>query len=173
MAMDLILKNAMVADVGATPVDIGISDGRIAAIEPGLAAEGEIIDVNGGLVSPGLVETHIHLDKSRILDRCSPAPDRGTDHMDRVAAVKPDFTVEDIYERARATLEQCLLHGTSHMRTHVELDPNVGLQGFKALRQLAEDYRWAIDLELCVFIQEGWTNSPVADANIVEALKQG
>ena len=173
MAMDLILKNARVADAGDARVDIGISDGRIVAIEPGLAAEGETIDAKGGLVSPGLVETHIHLDKSRILDRCSPSPDRGVDHMQRVAAVKPDFTVEDIYERARATLEQCLLHGTSHMRTHVELDPNVGLQGFKALQKLAEDYRWAIDLELCVFIQEGWTNSPVADANIVEALKQG
>ena len=71
MAMDLILKNARVADAGDARVDIGISDGRIAAIEPGLAAEGETIDAKGGLVSPGLVETHIHLDKSRILDRCS------------------------------------------------------------------------------------------------------
>jgi cytosine deaminase len=93
--------------------------------------------------------------------------------MMRVAAVKPGFTVEDVYARAQATLEQCLLHGATHMRTHVELDGNVGLRSFEALRRLAEDYRWAIDLELCVFVQEGWTNHPEADANIVEALKQG
>lgn len=173
MALDLILRNASLADAELSQVDIGIEDGRIVAIEPGLAAEGEEIAVQGGLVSPGLVETHIHLDKSRILDRCGPAPNRGTDHMMRVAAVKSEFTVEDVYERARATLEQCLLHGTSYMRTHVELDPNIGLRSFEALQQLAEDYRWAIDLELCVFLQEGWTDSPEGDANIVAALKQG
>ena len=50
--------------------DIGIAGGRIAVIEPGLAAEGETIDLGGRLVSPGFVETHIHLDKSCILDRC-------------------------------------------------------------------------------------------------------
>jgi cytosine deaminase len=60
-----------------------------------------------------------------------------------------------------------------HMRTHVELDPNVGLRGFEALRRLAKDYAWGLDLELCVFAQEGLTNSPVTDANLVAALKQG
>ena len=29
-------------------------------------------------------------------------PNRGTDHMMRVSAVKPGFTVDDVYERARA-----------------------------------------------------------------------
>lgn len=170
MALDLILRNASLAE-GAR--DIGIEDGRIAAIEPSLAADGETLDLAGALVTPGLIETHIHLDKSRILDRCSPAPDRGTDHMARVAAVKSAFTVEDVYERAKATLEGCLLHGTTHVRTHVELDPNVGLRSFEALQQLAKDYAWAVDLELCVFAQEGWTNVPAVDVNIVDALKQG
>ncbi|MCH7476907.1 MAG: amidohydrolase family protein, partial [SAR324 cluster bacterium] len=127
----------------------------------------------GRLVTPGLIESHIHLDKSRILDRCSPAPDRGRDHMQRVSAVKPTFTVEDVYARAGATLEECLLHGTTRMRTQVEVDPNVGLRGFEALQQLARDYRWAIDLELCVFAQEGLSNVPETDANLVEGLKRG
>jgi cytosine deaminase len=93
--------------------------------------------------------------------------------MHRVAAVKPGFTVEDVYARAAATLEQCLLHGTTHMRSHVEIDPNVGLVGVDALLQLAADYRWAIDLELCAFAQEGWTGVPEADANLVAALDRG
>ncbi|MDP6832705.1 MAG: amidohydrolase family protein, partial [Alphaproteobacteria bacterium] len=71
------------------------------------------------------------------------------------------------------TVEQCLVNGATHMRTHVELDPNVGLRGFEALKQLAADYRWAIDIELCVFAQEGMTNVPETDANIVAALKDG
>jgi cytosine deaminase len=119
------------------------------------------------------VETHIHLDKSRILDRCTPPPVGVRDYMQRVADVKPTFTVEDVYNRARDTLEQCLLHGATLMRTHVEVDPNVGLTGFEALKQLAADYRWAIDIEFCVFAQEGWTNAPETDANVVAALGDG
>ena len=103
MALDLIVRNARIVGAGANApgTDIGVRDGRIVAIEPALAGTGEEIDAGGCLVSPGLVESHIHLDKSRILDRCSPAPDRGTDHMKRVSAVKPGFTVEDVYARAR------------------------------------------------------------------------
>ena len=171
MAFDLILRNAGIA--GSPGQDIGIRDGSIMAIEPGLAGDGEEIDVGGKLVSPGLIETHIHLDKSRILDRCTVAPNRGSDHMMRVSAVKSGFTVEDVYDRARATLDGCLVNGVTHMRTHVEVDPNVGLRSFEALQQLARDYRWAIDLELCVFAQEGWTGIPEVDANLVEGLKRG
>ena len=93
--------------------------------------------------------------------------------MERVSAVKPGFTVEDVYARAAATLERSVLNGVTHMRTHVEVDPNVGLRGFEALQQLAVDYAWAIDLELCVFAQEGWTNVPAADRNVVAALERG
>ena len=175
MGFDLILRNARIAGQapGAPASDIGIQDGIIQAIQPRMAGDGENIDVGGCLVSPGLIESHIHLDKSRILDRSSAAPKGGSDHMKRVSAVKPGFTVEDVYARARATLERCLLNGIIHMRTHVEIDPNVGMTSFDALEQLAKDYSWAIDLELCVFAQEGMTGVPEADANVVEGLQRG
>ena len=67
--MDTILKNARLLD-GSGIVDLGIKGGRIAAIEPHLEAAGEVVDLAGRLVSPGFIETHIHLDKSCILDRC-------------------------------------------------------------------------------------------------------
>lgn len=175
MALDLILGNARLANSanGSSIVDIGIEDGKIAALEANLDADCERIDVEERLVSSGLIETHIHLDKSRILDRCSPSPDRGRDHMARVGAIKHTFTVEDVYERARQTLEECILNGATHMRTHVEVDPNVGMNSFEALQQLAKDYAWAIDLELCVFAQEGMSNVPEADKNVEDGLKRG
>ena len=175
MTMDRILRGARIAGAaaGAPPMDIGISDGRIVAIEPEIRTEADSLDVEGRLVSAGLVETHVHLDKSRIIERCAPAAGRARDHMHRVSAVKPGFTVEDVYARAAATLEQSIQNGVTHMRTHVEVDPNVGLRGFEALRQLAADYAWAVDLELCVFAQEGWTNVPEADRNVGPALEHG
>ena len=173
MAFDLLVKNAALGN-GQGALDIGVADGVIAALEPGLSGAAETLDAGGNFVSPGLVESHFHLDKARILDRCEPPKDRKTrDHMQRTAAIKHTFTVEDIYARARDTLEQCLLHGVSHMRTHVEVDPNVGLRGFDAIERLAKDYAWGIDLQLCVFLQEGWTNSPGGEENVVAALKRG
>ena len=173
--LDLVLRRARIAGAGADapPMDIGIAGGRIAAVEPAIRSEADTLDLEDRLVSAGLVETHIHLDKSRIIERCAPAAGRARDHMQRVAAVKPGFTVEDVYARAAETLEQSILNGITHMRTHVEVDPNVGLRGFEALQQLAVDYAWAVDLELCAFAQEGWTNVPEADRNVVTALERG
>ena len=176
MAYDWILRNARLGAGKADRacVDIGIAAGRIAAIEPRLAAASESVDAAGRFVSPGLVESHFHLDKARILDRVAPPKDRRTrDHVERTSAIKHTFTVEDVYARARDTLEQCVLNGVTHMRTQVEVDPNIGLRGFEAIEQLRKDYAWAIDIQVCAFPQEGWTNSDGAEANVVAALERG
>jgi cytosine deaminase len=172
----LILSNARLAnasDASAT-VDIAIADGRITAIEPRISGGGTRVDAGGRFVSSGLVESHFHLDKSRILDRVAPLEDRRvTDYMKRTSAVKDTFTVEDVYARARDTLEQCLLNGVMHMRTHIEVDAPIGLRGYEAIERLAKDYAWGMDLQLCVFLQEGWTNVPGAESTVVQALKRG
>ncbi|MEA3158406.1 MAG: cytosine/creatinine deaminase [Betaproteobacteria bacterium] len=64
MAFSLILSNARLANAsGASEtVDIAVADGRITAIEPRIAGDGERVDAGGRFVSPGLVESHFHLD---------------------------------------------------------------------------------------------------------------
>ncbi len=172
--MDLIVRNARISGhPSGEPTDIGIEKGRIVAIERGLAAEGESYDAGGRLVCAGFVETHIHLDKSRIIDRCESEEGRTAYTVRRVAAVKKGFTVEDVRERARRTLEQCLTHGATRMRTHVEVDPGVGMRGFDGVQSLIDEYRWAIDIEICVFPQEGLTNNPGTDELLVEGLTRG
>ncbi|HEY5867560.1 MAG TPA: amidohydrolase family protein [Candidatus Tectomicrobia bacterium] len=176
MALDLIIRNARLAGAGSEnpPVDIGVRNGLIVAVEPHLTAEGPEHEAGGKLVSPGLIESHFHLDKARSLDRVPLQPDRMIrDHMERTAAIKQTFTPEEMYARAQATLEQCLLHGVTHMRTQVEVDPNVGLLGFEVIEQLRKDYAWAIDIQPCVFLQEGWTDVPGADENLVACLDRG
>ena len=142
-----------------------VAGGAIAAIDPHLRRR-RSIDARGRLVSPGLVESHFHLDKALIVDRCEPPKDRRAgDHMKRTAAIKHTFTEEDVYARASATLEQCLLNGVTHMRTHVEVDPNVGLRGYAAIERLVEDYAWGIDLQPAVFLQ-GRLDHAGAQANV-------
>jgi cytosine deaminase len=173
MALDLLLRQARRTEDNETLVDIAIADGRIVEIARRISADAPAEDVDGRLVIAGFVESHIHLDKSRILERCD--SERGTleEAIASVAAAKRSFTEADIYARARHTLEQAIIHGTTRMRTHVEIDPRVGLNGFNAVRRLKRDYAWAIDLQICAFPQEGLTNDPGAEELLVQACEQG
>jgi cytosine deaminase len=172
--MDLVVRNARLSSAPeAPPFDIGVSGGKIVAVQPDLRAEAPSYDAEGRLTCAGMVETHIHLEKSRIADRCEPETGRQPLAMERVSAVKHTFTVEDAYKRAGQTLEACIKFGATRMRPHVELDGGVELRTFEAVSALKRDYAWAIDLELCVFPQEGLTNNPRADELLVEALKRG
>src|ERR687887_1726087 len=98
--MDTILRNARLIGAEHETTDIGIAGGRIADIRPGLAADGETIDLGGRLVTPGLIETHIHLDKSAILDRCRAERGDLEEAIGEVAKAKRAFTPDDVYARA-------------------------------------------------------------------------
>lgn len=172
--MDLVVRRARIPDgAGSRLVDIGVRAGRIAAIEPALAADAQTLDAEGCLVVPGLVETHIHLDKACIMDRCRAEAGTLAEAVQQSAAAKRGFTAEDVYARGRRTLERCIAHGTMQLRTHVELDPSIGMRGFEGVQALARDYAWAVDMELCVFPQEGLLNNPGTEALLREGLRRG
>jgi cytosine deaminase len=173
MAPDLILRNARIAGRESETVDIAIAGGRIAALAPQIASDAPSEQLDGRLVVPGLVESHIHLDKSNILDRCRCEQGTLQEAISEVAAAKRAFTEEDVYARAQRTLEKAIAQGTMHMRTHVEVDPRVGLRGFDAIRRLKRDYAWAIDVEICVFPQEGLLNDPGTEEFLVAAGEAG
>ena len=173
MPLDLVLRRARLASSEPGLVDIGIGGGRVVAIGQNLAADASEEDLEGRLVIPGLVETHIHLDKSCIQGRCR--SDEGTldEAIAEVAAAKRAFTEDDVYQRGRRTLEKAITQGTTHLRTHVEVDPRVGMRCFDAIRRLKQDYRWAIDVEICVFPQEGLINDPGTEELLVAACQKG
>jgi len=172
--MDLLIRNARLADRASDDLmDIGVGNGRIVAIARGLVADAQVYDAEERLVCPGLVESHIHLDKSRIIDRCAPQERATLSPVKGVTPVKASMTVEDVYKRAAQTLEQCIVHGTTRVRTQVEVDPGIGMRGFEAVQALIADYKWAVDIEMCVFPQEGLTNYPGTDELLVEGLKRG
>jgi len=172
--VDLIVRNARLSDRPAGElIDIGIEGGRIIAIERGLAAEAAVYDAKGCLACPGLIETHIHLDKSRIIDRCAPQERSRLSPVTSVKPVKQSMTVEDVRARAERTLQQCIKHGTTRMRTQVEVDPGIGMRGFEGVQSLIADYKWAIDIEICVFPQEGLINYPGTEELLIEGLKRG
>src|SRR5579863_2107053 len=172
--MDLIIRDARILRDGElVNADIAVRGQTIAAIAPALAAEGPELKADDCLVVSGLIETHIHLDKTCILDRCRIEEGTVAEAVRETAAAKRGFTAEDVYARGRRTLERCIAQGTMRMRTHVELDPGIGMTGFEAVEQLARDYAWAIDVEICVFPQEGLTNYPGTEELLIEGLRRG
>jgi len=173
MTADLILRNACIGGLAPRTVDIVIAGGRIADIGPDIEGNAAEEDIGGRLVCAGFVDTHIHLDKSCILDRCTSQQGTLAEAISEVAAAKRAFSEDDVYQRARRTLEKSILQGTMRMRTHVEVDPRIGLKGFHAIRRLKQDYAWAIDIEICVFPQEGLLNDPGTEELLIEACEHG
>jgi cytosine/creatinine deaminase len=169
----LVLRQGRLIDGDQASVDIGVADGRIVEIASHIVADAPEEQLDGRLVIPGFVETHIHLDKSCILDRCDCPEGTLQEAIASVATAKCAFTEADVYARAQRTLEKSIVQGTTRMRTHVEVDPRVGLRSYHALRRLKRDYAWAIDLQICAFPQEGLTNDPGTEEILIEACEQG
>ena len=173
--MDLVLRNAVVADgAGKTAtVDIGVTGGRIVALATRVATGEREVDLEGRLAVPGFVETHIHLDKACIMDRCRPEHGTLDEAIAQVSQAKKAFTEDDVFARASRALERAIVNGTTRLRTHVEVDPGIGLRGFDGVKRVADAYRWAADIEICVFPQEGLTNNPGTEALMRDALARG
>ena len=67
MSLDLILRQGRLTGSDPALVDIGVSAGRIVDIAARIDADAAEEQLDGRLVIAGLIETHIHLDKSCIL----------------------------------------------------------------------------------------------------------
>ncbi|HBF32714.1 MAG TPA: amidohydrolase [Rhizobium sp.] len=170
---DLIIRNVRIDDQAST-VDIAIKDQVIAAIGPGLRCNAvKDFDAGGAYAFGGFIETHIHLDKACILDRCTLCAGTLTEAVQQTAQAKSGFTESDVYSRAAKVVEKAIVAGTTHMRSFVEIDPRAGFRSFEALKRIKADYAFAIDIELCAFAQEGLTQEPETFAMLDDALAQG
>lgn len=132
-----------------------------------------VLAVGGRLVVPGFVDAHVHLDKAFLVERTPSREGTLAEAIRVTGEAKRRFTVEDIRARARAVLDLAVAHGTTAMRSHVEVDPIVGLKGMEALLPLREEYRDRLDLQLCAFAQEGILKTPGTEALLREALRSG
>ncbi len=153
---------------------IAIANGIITSIAPDIPESAiQEIEANGQLVIPGLVDAHFHLDKALLLDRCHAVDGTFREAMQQTLQAKKAFTIPDIQTRARAMLERAIAFGTTTMRSHVEVDPTVGLIGLEALLPLQQEYAWGMTLQLAVFAQEGITNQPGSDTLLRRAMAMG
>ena len=171
-AVDLLLRGARLPDRDDL-VDIAIAGERIVSVDPVARPARETIELGARLVTPGLVESHIHLDKVLLTDRVTATAGTLEEAIRVTGQAKRTFTVEDITSRARRVLDLAVRAGTTAMRSHVEVDPLVGLTGIEAMLALRAEYAPALDLQLCAFAQEGIVKAPGTEGLLRRALSMG
>ena len=133
----------------------------------------ETIDAASSTVIPGLVDAHVHLDKCYLLDRCHAKRGDFLEAVSETLAAKSAFTYENVTDRARRLIEYEISFGTTLMRTHVEVDPIVGLVSLEAILSLRKTYERMITIQVAVFAQDGITNQSGQVETMREALEMG
>ena len=171
--MDLLFRKARLAD-DASLMDLAIDQGKIVDIAPDLACHGACeIDARGRVLIPGLIESHLHLEKALVMDRQANRSGTLKEAIAVTAALKPTFTRDDIETRVRQVLRQIIAFGSTHVRAHAEFDPAQGFIGFDTLLDLRREFATQIDIQIVAFPQEGIVKTPGTAAMMVEAMHKG
>lgn len=101
--------------------DVIISDGRFESFGLPAGPDLPFFDMRGGLLLPGFVDLHTHLDKGHIWHR-SANPD-GT-FFGALNSVRADrdtrWTADDLAARMNFSLRSAFAHGTVAVRTHLD-----------------------------------------------------
>lgn len=171
--MDIIIRQAKLPGYDSLQ-DVAIENGLIQRIAPHIDGQASrVIEAGGKVLIPGLVDSHIHLDKAYIMDRL---PNKSGTLMEAIqvtAKLKPTFTKEDVVERATRALFTLVSHGTTHIRTHAEFDPAQGFTGFETVMELKEKYRHLMDIQVVAFPQEGIFKCPGVEDMMTQAMDMG
>ncbi len=170
---DLLIRNVRIREDGDL-VDIAVQGDKIAAIESRMRCDAvSDVDGEGCFAFGGFIDTHIHLDKACILDRCTICEGTLAEAVKETARAKAGFDEDDVYARAARVVEKAISHGTTRMRTFVEIDPRAGFRSFEAIKRIRADYAFAADIEICAFAQDGLTNEPETYDLLDAALSNG
>jgi cytosine deaminase len=169
---DLVLSNVR---VDKTITDVGISNGRIAAIAPGLDRTGAAVeDCDYALLLPGLVEAHTHLDKT-LLGMDWVENTLGPDIRDKIDNERQMKRVVGL-DAARQSARQVVMSiakGSTALRSHVDIDTENGLADFEGVSATRNRYRDVIDIDIVAFPQSGLVSRKGTADLMDEALRQG
>lgn len=179
-------------------VDIGIKDGLITAICPKIGDRSSnecskkysinsstdssedfysdstiYIDIEGKLVSPPFVESHIHLDS--VLTVGEPRWNESGTLFEGIQIWgdrKQEISLKDVKRRAVGMLKKHAAMGVLFVRTHADVSERQ-LIALKALLEVREEVKDWISLQVVAFPQDGIYSKPENEALLEEALKMG
>jgi cytosine/creatinine deaminase len=174
--LDSLLTNCRLAD--GRLVDIGIAGGHIATVGEGAAPvlpnSVPMLDIGGDLVLPGLVDGHMHLDKTLTglpwMDHAA-----GPTRLSRIETDKTVFPYLPLSteERAGNLIRECVARGTTHLRTHVDIDLESRLAKLDGVLAARERYRDRATVQIVAFPQSGVMRCPGVLELLDAAVRNG
>ncbi|HEY5796871.1 MAG TPA: amidohydrolase family protein [Bosea sp. (in: a-proteobacteria)] len=174
MTASLLLRN--VRPYAGPAVDMLIENGRITRIAAGIEAPAGVAveDGKAEIVIPGLVEAHTHLDKSLwglpwYKNEVGP---KLLDKIDNERENKKRLNIDPARQSARQSIQSSLM-GSTHIRSHVDVDTEHGLWGVEGVMATRDGYRDIIDIELVAFPQSGLLRRPGTLELMDRAMKAG
>lgn len=175
--IDLVLRNAFI-EGERTNLDLAIDNGLIIDRGPGLDyAAWQELDLNGCLLIPGFVESHLHLDIALMNSWEQPGrPEPYVSHYgsnDGLERRRRAFNREDIERRAGTALELASRHGVTALRAQCHVDTKVGLKHVEALQSVKEKYAGRVTVQIVGFPQQGLLRNPHTMDLYREAFRVG
>lgn len=157
--------------------DISIVGSRIRAIESGLTAQhpgAVVIDAGGRLLLPALIDAHAHMDKSLLgrewyVNESGPAL---SDMVDNERRYRVEQNI-DFREQTGRVGRRMIAAGTTHARTFVDIDTDIGLKAFDGLMQTCEDLKDGLAIQVVAFPQSGMLVRPGTVELMETALRNG
>src|SRR3954453_14016367 len=152
--MDLVVRNARLLD--GRLADLLADAGRWTRIGETVDADGaQELDADGRLVTPPLVDCHLHLDASLTAGR--PRWNESGTVIEGIhvwGELKPSLTEDDVFERAREIVRWSVAQGTLYIRAHADVsgDNEAMVRGLLRLRdEVAE----LCTVQVTAFPQDG------------------
>jgi cytosine deaminase len=120
-----------------------------------------VLDIGGDLVLPGLVDGHMHLDKT-LMGLPWMAHMAGPTRMSRIETDKTILAHLPVSteERAGNLIEACVARGTAHLRTHVDIDLETRLLKLEGVLAARERHRGRVSVQIVAFPQSGVMRRP-------------
>ncbi|WNS77529.1 amidohydrolase [Bacillus sp. DTU_2020_1000418_1_SI_GHA_SEK_038] len=131
------------------------------------------IDGKGFLAIPSFKEMHNHLDKTYLsLDWKACIPVKNLEERLRLEAMELEELASTAKQRASKMIELILSKGSTHIRTHVNIDPYIGLKNLEGIKAALEDYSDKLTYEIVAFPQHGLLKENVISL-MKEAMRSG
>lgn len=169
-------ENGVISSTLTEICHIRMEDGKIKNIVPFDTNMNDHLikyDANQMLMLPTFKEMHIHIDKTYYggpWKAIQPATSI-FDKFDEEKELLPKLLPTAQY-RAEKILETLLSFGSTHVRTHCNIDPVIGLSNLEATMQALENFSGKLSHEIVAFPQHGLLRSNSV-AQVRQGLKQG
>ncbi|MGC4190726.1 MAG: amidohydrolase family protein [Thermomicrobiales bacterium] len=167
-----------VRPLDADTSDVLIREGRIAAIGPNArqlaSPDAEIIDGGNRLLFPGLVDAHTHMDKTLMGLGWyrNDVPPNLLAIIENERALRRQMHI-DAHQQSTQHAKKAIATGTTHIRTHVDIDTEIGLAGFEGVCRTQEELKDALTIQIVAFPQSGMLVRPGTVDLLEQALKDG